>query len=197
MLLTRRRCSPRDDDGRPNELAAKHEDGDAVVAPGSRKGQAGATQTVPDASARPRRRHARPHRGTGLAAPWPDQPHCSSHAVPALIALLRASQVHCSSHAQEEARAAGPRRGVPWPSVGWPPPLLATGHLGQGNRGGAGHALVEDHAGWPRDHAGEVGRPRGLLQGPRKGGGAGRAVEAKEPGNHATSERQGTARRPL
>jgi hypothetical protein len=41
MLLTRRRCSPLDDGGRPGELAAKHEDGDAAATPGSRKGRVG------------------------------------------------------------------------------------------------------------------------------------------------------------
>jgi hypothetical protein len=63
MLLTRSRCSPCDDGGRPDELAAKHEDGDAAAASGSHKGRVGAAQAVPDASERPRRRHTHGHAG--------------------------------------------------------------------------------------------------------------------------------------
>jgi hypothetical protein len=113
--------------------------------------------------------HTRPRRGTGLAAPWPDQPRCASHVGPALTVLLRASHARCAGRAQEEAGAAGPRRGLPWPPIGWPPPLLATGHLGQGNRGKVGRALAEDHAGWSRELAGEAGWSCGMLQGSHRG----------------------------
>jgi hypothetical protein len=103
--------------------------------------------------------HTRPRGELSWAAPWPDQPRCASHVGPVLTALLRASRV------QEESGAAGPHRGLPWSLVGWPPPLLATGHLGQGNRGGVGRALAEDHAGWPHELAGEAGWLRGPLHG--------------------------------
>jgi hypothetical protein len=61
MLLTHRGCSPHDDGGRPDELTAKHEDGDVATVPGSRKGRVGDAQAVRDTDARPRQRHTRSH----------------------------------------------------------------------------------------------------------------------------------------
>jgi hypothetical protein len=106
-LLTRRRCSPRNDGGRPDELAARHENGEAAAALGSCKkpsrgyvGRAGAhTRAAPGVSARPHRGHTHgPRSGTSLAAPWLVQPR-----------LPRAA-----GHTDARARAAlGPSRAGP------------------------------------------------------------------------------------
>jgi hypothetical protein len=151
-LLTCRRCSPRDDGGRPDKLAAKHEDGDAGVAPGSRKGRVRVAQVVPDASARPRRGHTHGHAG---ALVWSRHGR-TNRAAPAGVGGPR-RRADRAAASMPHAGGSGGGWATPWAAMaaGWLPCWLA-----EGRRAGRARGQRPGHEVGAQGSTSRISRPR-------------------------------------